>query len=809
MNKLLSLAFALTGVTSYAQTVLQGSLADRQGRPLYGAALVVGHEAFGTYTDADGSYRLSGLRPGTVRVRISHVGHVPIDTLLVLQQGVNTVDLQLNTQVYEIREAEVTAVRAGERAPVAKSTLTREQLERINTGVDLPILLDLQPSVVTTTDAGTGFGYTGIRVRGTDPTRINVTVNGVPINDAESQAVFWVNMPDLASSTEDIQLQRGVGTSTNGPGAFGASINMRTTTLQHQPFGEVGVSGGSFNTQRYNVRFGTGLTTSGLSLDGRLSTISSDGYIDRASADLKSYFLQGAWVGKKRSLRFITFGGREVTYQAWAGVRREVIDTNRTFNPYTYENEVDDYRQTHYQLLFDQELGAHTTLNITGFRVDGSGFFESYEEEADLAFFGIGNPVIGGDTLTDGDLVQRRWLDNTLLGVNTSVTHSFGPHALIVGGSYSEYIGDHYGEVIWARYAGETEVGDRYYENDARKIDANAFVKLSYSVNERLQLFGDVQLRQVNYDFLGFDDELDNTGSGLVQATQNAAFTFFNPKAGVDYRVHDGGRVYASVAIANREPNRDDFTETTPESRPTSEQLIDYEAGYERRSGRLAVGVNGYYMDYTDQLVLTGELNDVGAALRTNVLKSYRTGIELTWAAQVSDRVVWRGNAAWSRNRISNFTEFVDDWDNGGQVEVNYSEAPIAFSPDRIAASELGFTFWKQEGKGQGDITLVTKYVGEQYLDNSGSDSRKLDAYLVNDLRLNLSLISLGSSSSMNTLSSFPRIDLIVTVRNIFNELYENNGWSYSYVSDGRRQEFVGLYPQAPLNVLAGVVIRF
>ena len=793
MKKLLSLAFALAGATACAQTTLQGTITNTEDQPLFGVAVVVGDQAFGTTTDAQGAYRLAGLRPGPLRVRLSHVGHAPLDTTFTLQAGTNTADLRLRAKVYEIREAEVTAVRAGDRTPVAKSTLTREQIERINTGVDLPILLDLQPSVVTTTDAGTGFGYTGIRVRGTDPTRINVTVNGVPINDAESQAVFWVNMPDLASSVQDVQLQRGVGTSTNGPGAFGASINLRTTTLQQDPFGEVSAFGGSFNTQRYNARFGTGLTKSGLSLDGRLSTISSDGYIDRASADLKSYFLQGAWVGKKRSLRFITFGGREVTYQAWAGVPREVIDTNRTFNPYTYENEVDDYRQTHYQLLFDQELGAHTMLNITGFRVDGAGFFESFEDEADLAFFGIGNPVIGGDTLTNGDLVQRRWLDNTLLGVNASVTHAFGQHRLIVGGSYSDYVGDHFGEVIWARYAGDTDIRDRYYENDARKTDANAFAKLSYSVNERLQLFGDVQVRQVNYDFLGFDDELDNV-------TQNATFTFFNPKAGVDYTVHEGGRVYASVAVANREPNRDDFTETTPESRPTSERLIDYEAGYERRSGRLAVGVNGYYMDYTDQLVLTGELNDVGAALRTNVPESYRTGIELTWAAQLTQRLLWKGNATWSRNRIRNFTEFVDDWDTGEQLTFTYNETPIAFSPEWIAGSELGFTCWNKADHGRADLTLVTKYVGEQYLDNSGSEARKLDAFLVNDLRLNLSLTAL---------TSLAHIDLIVTVRNLFNELYENNGWSYSFVEGGTRQEFVGLYPQALRNVLAGVVVRW
>lgn len=793
MKKIFSLLLLVVTQQLCAQSRLSGTITDADGHALFGVNLVLGDQAFGTTTDAMGRFTIGGLRAGALRLRISHVGHEPVDSVLTMQPGDNTMDLKLTPRTYAMREAEVTAVRAGERTPVAKSTITREELERINTGVDLPILLDLQPSVVTTTDAGTGFGYTGIRVRGTDPTRINVTVNGVPINDAESQAVFWVNMPDLASSVQDVQLQRGVGTSTNGPGAFGASINLRTTTLGQDPFGEASAFGGSFNTQRYNARFGTGLTKSGFSLDGRLSTISSDGYIDRASADLKSYFLQGAWVGKKRSLRFITFGGREVTYQAWAGVPREVIDTNRTFNPYSYENEVDDYRQSHYQLLFDQELGGNTSLNITGFRVDGAGFFESYEDEADLAFFGIGNPVIGSDTLTNGDLVQRRWLDNTLLGLNASVTHAFGAHKLIMGGSYSDYVGDHFGEVIWARYAGNTSIRDRYYENDARKIDANAFAKLSYSVNERLQLFGDVQVRQVNYDFLGFDDELDNV-------TQNAAFTCFNPKAGVDYRVHEGGRVYASVAVANREPNRDDFTETTPESRPTSEQLIDYEAGYERRSGRLAVGVNGYYMDYTDQLVLTGQLNDVGAALRTNVPESYRTGIELTWAAQLTQRLLWKGNATLSRNRIRDFTEFVDDWDTGEQLTFAYNETPIAFSPDWIAGSELGYTFWEKANTGRADLTLVTKYVGEQYLDNSGSDARKLDAYLVNDLRLN---------ASLEKLFGIPQVDVNLTVRNIFNELYENNGWSYSFVEGRSRQEFVGLYPQAPRNVLVGVVVRW
>jgi iron complex outermembrane receptor protein len=364
---------------------------------------------------------------------------------------------------------------------------------------------------------------------------------------------------------------------------------------------------------------------------------------------------------------------------------------------------------------------------------------------------------------------------------------------LIIGGSYADYSGDHFGEVIWSRFAGNTAIRDRYYANDARKTDANAYAKLNYAVNARLLLFGDVQLRQVGYDFLGFDDELDNV-------TQNTAYTFFNPKAGVDWRVHEGGRLYASVAVANREPNRDDLTETTPESRPRSERLLDYEGGYERRNGRLALGLNAFYMDYTDQLVLTGELNDVGAALRTNVPRSYRTGLELTWASQLTERLIWKGNATWSRNRVLDHSEYVDYWDTGGQTTFNYAGSPIAYSPEWVAASEFGITFWNKAGKGRGDLTLITKYVGEQYLDNSGSDARKLDAYLVNDLRLNLSLLKL---------LGVDRIEVNLTVRNIFNELYSSNGWSYSYVLGGQRQEFVGLYPQAPTNVLGGVVVRF
>jgi iron complex outermembrane recepter protein len=784
---------AFAAFSLHAQTRLTGTLSASDGRPLEGVNLVVGEEQWlGTTTDGGGRFLVNGLRPGNVRLRATHVGYQPMDTLLQLVEGANEVALTMRLHVVLMREAEVAGVRGDERAPFAQSTLTRQEIERTNTGVDLPILLDLQPSVVTTTDAGAGIGYTGIRIRGSDATRINVTLNGVPINDPESQAVFWVNMPDLASSLEDVQIQRGLGTSTNGPGAFGASINMRSATIQREAFGEVQAFGGSFNTRRMAARFGTGLINDRFSFDGRLSTVQSDGYVDRASSDLRSYFLQGAWLGKNRSLRFITMSGHEVTYQAWEGVSPEVLDTNRTYNPYTYDNQVDDYRQTHYQLLFDQKLGEDATLNVTLFKVDGAGFFEQFRERARLSDHALAPITLGDTTITRTDLVRRRWLENTMHGANITFDQRFGAHRLILGGSYNDYRGDHFGEVIWARFMG-ADIRHRYYFNDARKTDGNVFGKLTYAVHKDLLVFGDVQLRRVKHDFLGFNNDLENV-------SQVADWTFFNPKAGLTWTPHESGRLYASVAMGSREPSRRDLVESSPVSRPRPEQMIDYEAGYERRSGRTAFGMNLYYMDYTDQLVLTGELNDVGYAMRMNVPESYRAGVELTWAARLVKGLSWRGNTTLSRNMVRNFTEFVDDWDSGEQRAMEHTETPLAFSPSLIAGSELIYRFLDKPGSTMAELAFISKYVGRQYLDNTGSSDRMLEAYVVHDLRLNLSLLKTAGLKS---------IDLNLTLRNIFSELYESNGWVYSFYESDRRQEMIGLYPQAPLNVLGGVTLRF
>jgi len=784
-------ALACVPFVALAQMQLTGTVIDEGASPLAGASVVIGPDiGLGTSTDALGRFVMRSSTGGALRLRVSMIGYQRLDTVIMVSDPMPALRLRLLREQIALRGAEVVALRGGGRAPFAQSTVTREQLERINTGVDLPYLLEQQPGVVATSDGGAGIGYTYMRIRGTDGTRTNITLNGVPFNDPESQGAFLVNLPDLASSIEDIEVQRGVGSSTNGPAAFGASVNIRTTAVKPSPWALVSVGGGSFSTQRYSVSAGTGLIDGRFSLDARLSSITTDGYVDRASADLKSYLLQGAWVGPKRSLRFITFRGKEITYQAWGGVPREVIDTNRTFNPYTYENEVDNYDQAHYQLLFDQRLSANATVNATLFRVDGAGYFEQFKEDDELATYGIAPAVINSDTTATSDLIRRRWLDNTLLGANANADIGLGKHRLVLGASYSDYRGRHFGELIWARYAGSTEIGDRYYDNDARKTDLSAFVKLTYALRHNIDAYGDLQFRSVSH-------RLEMLNAEFVPEQQPITFSFFNPKAGLQWRVHDGGRAYASIAVANREPNRDDLQETTPSSRPRSERLLDYELGYERRTGRMSTGINCYFMDYADQLVLTGELNDVGAALRTNVAKSYRAGVELMGALRISKRLTWRANAAFSRNRVRAFTEYVDDWDNGGQAAYTYAESELPFSPSVVAGSELTIHAWKSK-RGIADLTLATKYVGRQFLDLSASPDRMLDPFLVNDLRLNATWLAKGTKG----------IDFNLTLRNLFSELYESNGWVYSYVSDGRRQEFVGLYPQAPLNLLGGVSVR-
>lgn len=791
---------ACTGIVAQAQ--ITGTVTGDDGQGIPFASVSVGDLGYGTRANEQGVFELKGMAEGLQHMRVTCVGYTTLDTSINVTSGGTPIELQLRADTHHLRAVEVSALRAGDRSPFAQNTVTREQLHRINTGVDMPLLLDQLPSVVTTTDAGTGFGYTGIRIRGSDATRINVTINGVPLNDAESQAVYWVDLPDLATSTEDIEVQRGVGSSTNGPGAFGASINVRTTKVNKEPNASVSVFGGSYGTQRYTASLGTGLINPGskaeaghFSFDGRISSISSDGYIDRASAKLKSYFLQGAWIGKGRSLRFITFSGHEVTYQAWNGVPKEVLDTNRTWNEFTYADQVDDYTQTHYQLLFDQQLGKRTDVNITLFRVDGRGFYEEFKPAEVITDYGITppQPDSGSLELDPTALIRRRWLDNTMNGMNLAIRHKQGRTDLTLGGNAMQYEGRHFGQVLWTGGYPVPILPYEYYSNAARKAEGNAFIKALHHAHEKLDLIAEAQVRGVRYDYDGFVQQ-------LTLGRQRASLTFFNPKLGLQWRPGHGQRAYASFAVGNREPGRDDLVNAAPGNRPKAETVYDAELGIERRTSRSIFSVGLYNMVYEDQLVATGRLNDVGLYTRTNVPNSYRQGIELQGRALVASRFTLGGNANFSRNRIRDFTDYADDYDNGGQRASALGETDIAFSPNVIAGGETSYRVWNNTTRGHADITWVMKYVGKQFLDNTSSEERSLDAYWVNDVRANVSLTGVKGAKS---------IDLNLTVRNVFSELYESNGWSYSYWYGGERVSGVGYYPQAPINVLGGVTVRF
>lgn len=707
---------------------------------------------------------------------------------------------------------EVQATRASERAPMSHHTISKEELSKNNVGVDLPYLLDQTPSVVVTSDAGAGVGYTGIRVRGSDATRINVTINGIPINDAESQGVFWVNMPDLATSTEDIQIQRGVGASTNGGSAFGATINIRTNSIKAAPYGEVANTYGSFQSRRHSISFGTGIFNRYWILEGRLSHILSNGYIDRASSNLKSYSFTGTFVRGNTLIRFNTFAGHERTYQAWGGVPINYIDTNRTYNPYTYANEVDNYQQTHYQLHANHSFSNRLTANIALHYTKGGGYYEQYKTGEKFSKYGLENVVIGNDTITKTDLIRRRWLDNDFYGLVYSVNYTARRLNITLGGGWNNYTGAHFGEVIWAKYASNSTNTYRYYDNNASKLDGNTFVKLQYQPTEQLYLYADMQHRLVRYEFLGYNNRRENV-------TQQAQLHFFNPKLGATYQLDKRQNVFASLAVGNREPNRDDYTQSTPASRPKAEQLYDVEAGYQLRAKQWTLQANAYYMYYINQLILTGAINDVGAYIRANVPRSYRTGIELQGVWQPTPRLRWSANATWSQNKIVQLTEYVDVWDDDTQAQFKHQNTDIAFAPNIIAGSELAYTLIDRTSSHHTRQLLnaawISKYVGKQYLDNTQSSERMLAGYWVNDLRLAYSLRNLVCKD----------ISLTLMLRNFLNARYSSNGFVYRYQSAGYDPRpddpytqasaqtgyynQIGLYPQAGINFFVGLTIKF
>ncbi len=770
-----------------AQLSLSGSVRDADG-PLPGAVILLDQTYKGGVADGTGQFRISNLKPGTYQLRATLLGYEPLIQSIELRQN-ETLALTLKKTAVAVDEVVVSATRVGAKSAIAYTTISRTQLDKLNLGQDLPQLLNFTPSLVSTSDAGAGVGYTGFRIRGSDATRINVTLNGIPYNDAESQGTYFVDMPDFASSVSTVQIQRGVGTSTNGAGAFGASVNIQTNTLRTEPYGEVSASGGSFGTLKTTVLAGSGLLSGHFVVDARLSKIKSNGYIDRASSDLKSFGLSGGYYSGKNFVRFNVFSGQERTYQAWAGVPERLLATNRTYNPYTYDNQTDNYQQDQYQLITSWELSRAWRLNVSGFYTKGRGYYEEFVSNDDLATYGLPPVLNGKDTVAlRSDIVRRRWLDNDFYGTVFSLDYdSHGRLTANIGGGWNQYRGSHYGELIWARFASTSNIRQRYYEDNATKTDVNLYAKAFYQLTRRFNAFVDLQVRTVDYSFLGFNDKLQN-----VQ--QMASLPFFNPKAGLTLSLTDHSSVYASVGVGHKEPNRDDYTQSTPTSRPLAESMFDYETGFRLQSNRLNLSANAYFMDYTNQLVLSGQINDVGAYNRINVARSYRLGLELEAAVRLTKKLSWNANLTLSRNKIGSLREYINDYDKGGQQTVRREQTDLSFSPNIVGGSQLVLS----PGKGF-EVGLLTKYVGKQYLDNTSNEGRKLNPYCTNDIRASYTVRQ----------KLLKEITFSLLLNNVLNTLYESNGYTYTYVQEGQTITENSYFPQAGRNFLAGVKVRF
>ena len=699
-------------------------------------------------------------------------------------------------------EVNVNALRANEKTPVAFTNINEAEIEKGNLGQDLPYLISLTPSVVTTSDAGAGIGYTGFRVRGSDPTRINVTVNGIPLNDSESQGVWWVNMPDFASSVDNIQIQRGVGTSTNGASAFGATVNLKTTGLNKNPYVRSSNSYGSFNTLKNNAEFGTGLIGGKFAFDGRLSQISSDGYMDRASSDLKSFYLSGGYFEANEMLKAVMFSGKERTYQAWYGVPLNYLDSNRTYNPYDYENEVDHYGQTHYQLHYSRKASENTNVNVSAHYTHGEGYYEQFKAVEDLADYGLNNLVIGDETITSTDLIRRKWLNNDFVGVVFSLNHKMDKTNLTFGGASNRYSGQHYGNVIWAEYASNGNYEHEYYRNIATKFDHNLYMKIDYTLLSKTNLYADFQKRKVKYEFLGNDKEGNS-------AEQSVDLDFFNPKVGIHHSLNSNQEIYAFLAVANREPNRNDFVESSPNSRPLHETLYDAEMGYQFLNDWISFGANIYLMHYKNQLAPTGKINDVGAYTRTNIDKSFRRGVEFEGTIKLGDRLHWAANMTLSQNKVAAFTEYIDNWDTWRQEKVEHTNTDLAFSPSVIWASQFNLKLSEKM-----NVEFISKYVGEQFIDNTSSEDRKLDDYLTNNLRLSYDIKN----------NWFDVAKLTLQVNNILNNEYVSNAWVYRFIYDGedprennayvntdseKGYNEAAYFPEATRNYLVGLTLGF
>lgn len=736
-------------------------------------------------TDSEGNYYLSSIEDGNYSLRFSFIGY-EAQVHEVNLKGEAVLNITLLPKPFMTEEVFVNATRAEKHTPMTYSTVNKESISKNNIAQDIPYLLNYTPSLVVSSDAGTGVGYTNINIRGTDVKRINVTIDGIPVNDAESHGVWWVDLPDLASSADNIQIQRGVGTSTNGAGAFGATINFQTTSLNREPYAEANSSYGSYNTSKNTINFGTGLIDNKFAVDARLSKIWSDGYIDRAFSDLKSFYISGTMYGETSILKLMIFSGVEHTYQAWLGVPKDSLTANRTYNPYSYKNETDNYWQDNYQLHYSKKINSNLNLNVALHYTKGKGYYENLVQNSKFSSFNLPNAVFNTDTITVSDFITQRWLDNDFFGFTYALNYKKNKINTVFGGGWNQYSGNHFGDIIWAKIVTYNNEEYRWYKGTGNKKDLNTFMKINYLLTNSLTLYTDLQLRNINYSIGGFDENLKDV-------TQKHKYNFFNPKAGMLYNLDEKQKVYASFGVSQREPDRDNFTDADPGKTPKPEKLFDYEAGYELLLSKFLLRGNLFYMNYIDQLILTGEINNVGAAVLTNVSKSYREGIELETNIQVIRKLNWYGNITFSRSVIPVFVDYTDNWDTGDQEEATLKNKTISFSPSIIAVSVIDFDPFKHFHLG-----FNTKYVGKQYIDNTQNSERMLNAYLVQNL----------SFSYVIKNKIFKEFTFQFVVNNLFNMKYETNAWVYKYIEDGSQHIMDGYFPQAGINYMFQIGIK-
>ncbi len=803
----------LLTLSSFAQMSLSGIVRDsKTNEALAGATLQLEGTTMADVADEWGRFSFR-LTPGSYAVRVSFVGYEPKAEIVKLSESTQ-IEIALIQSAILTEAVVVNATRATDKTPTTFTNVSKAKIQQQNFGQDLPFLLNWTPSVVTTSDAGTGIGYTGIRIRGSDATSINVTINGIPYNDSESMGTFWVNIPDIATSSESIQIQRGVGTSTNGAGAFGASINLQTNKRNDVAYAEVANSLGSFNSRRHSFNFGTGLLNNHWVIDGRVSKIASDGFIDRASADLQSYYFSAGFYTEKTIVKALMFGGKERTYQSWYGVPESRLNNDteamlvtasnegwneaqtnnllnsgsRTFNPYFYENEVDDYKQDHYQLHLSQQLVPNLIFNSALHYTPGKGYYEQYKFDDDFSDYGLPPVTVGSEVIESADIIRRKWLENDFYGVTYSLTYDQNRWNVILGGAANRYEGEHYGDIIWSTFS-QVPLGYRYYDNTGDKRDANVYLKANYQISPMFDAFVDLQYRKIDYAIHGIESELQP-----IDLESN--YDFFNPKVGVTQTINDKNQLYYSFARSKREPTRSDFVDAP--TTPKAERLHNLELGWRNKGKRHTLHVNYYLMDYKNQLVLTGRLNDVGAALRQNVDKSFRSGVEFEGSVRLSNKLQWNANFTLSRNKITEFTEVLYDYgpDFTGfeVVERKYEDTEISFSPSAIAGSS--FSYFPTKGV---EFTWLSKYVGRQYLDNTMNSRRDLDPYFVNDLRLSYSWKP----------KFVKEIAFSFLINNIFSELYESNGFTYGYLGGGEEYRENFYFPQAGRNFMTMISIKF